>query len=131
SKGDRAIGWLLTIGIWFNAFLVSQQALHFSGVPATYVETIVGSTIASLSHVLPVNAFGSFGSLEAGWTLGFSLIGFGPRTVLAVAFVAHVLLMVFLIATALLSWVWLQLKRPASAASVNSGELVQRTAAKD
>lgn len=117
STADRGVGWLLTVAIWFNTFLVSQQALRYSGVPATYVETIIGASLASLSHVLPLNAFGSFGSLEAGWTLGFSLIGFDARTVLAVGFVAHVLLMAFLVTAALLAWIWLHFK-PLPAASL-------------
>ena len=107
SPARRGVAWLLTLAIWFNTCFISLEGLRFSGFDISFAETVLGSTVASLSHVLPINAFGSFGSLEAGWTFGFAALGFDPRGVLAVAFVLHILLMIFLIVAALAAWAWL------------------------
>lgn len=108
SPYRRGLAWCLTIAIWFNTCFISLQGMRLSGFKISYVETVLGSTIASLSYVLPINAFGGFGSLEAGWTFGFAALGFDPRGVLAVAFVLHVLLLLLLIVSALIAWTWLQ-----------------------
>ena len=107
SPARRGLAWLLTLAIWFNTCFISLEGLRFSGFKISFAETVLGSTVASLSHVLPINAFGSFGSLEAGWTFGFAALAFDPRGVLAVAFVLHILLMIFLIVAALIAWAWL------------------------
>ncbi|MBA2743872.1 MAG: flippase-like domain-containing protein [Chthoniobacterales bacterium] len=105
SPARRALAWLLTVAIWMTSFFASMEALRFGGFRISYAETILGSTIASLSHVLPVNAFGSFGSLEAGWTFGFAMLGFEAKGILAVGFVLHLLTVFFLAALSLLAWV--------------------------
>ena len=116
SPARRGLAWLLTIAIWFNTCLISLEGLRYSGLKISYLETVLGSTVASLSNVLPINAFGSFGSIEAGWTFGFAALGFDPRNVLAVAFVFHILLMLFLVVAALISWAWLHTARKGGAA---------------
>lgn len=100
----RLVGWGITFAIWFGTCFLCMQGLRFSGFDISLTDTVLGSTIASLSHVLPINAFGSFGSLEVGWTFGFAILGFEPRGVLAVAFVLHVLLMIFLVVSAAIAW---------------------------
>ncbi len=120
SPARRGVSWILTVAIWFNTCFVFLQALRFSGFAISYAETVLGSTMASLSHVLPINAFGSFGSLEAGWTFGFSVLGFEPRGVLAVGFVLHILLLGFLVVSALIAWGWLLSGRKISFAPIPS-----------
>ena len=117
SGWRRSMGWVLTTAIWFNTCYVFLTGLRLSGFDVSYVETVLGSTIASLSHVLPVNAFGSFGSLEAGWTLGFAALGFDARQMLAVGFVLHVLLTLFLMLSALIAWIWLASRTPPAQAA--------------
>ena len=63
--------WLLTYGAFFaimRAFLM----------PVDPMQTVLGATAGVVTGFLPVGGFGSFGTLEAGWALGFYLVGL-PR----------------------------------------------------
>jgi len=108
SPALRAASWTITVGVWACTFLISQVALNSAGMKISFVDTVLGTTVASVSHVLPINALGSFGSLEAGWTLGFTLVGLDPRSTLAVGFILHLLALLFLIVTAAVSWFMLE-----------------------
>ena len=58
--------------------------MHFVAVAffpgLTVVKTVAASFLASVAAFLPVNGLGGFGTTEAGWTLGFSLVGM-PRNI--------------------------------------------------
>jgi uncharacterized protein (TIRG00374 family) len=58
-------------------------------------EIVIGSTGAALGSVLPINAIGSFGSLEVGWTAGFALVGMPVEDGVATSLVVHFCLLVF------------------------------------
>jgi hypothetical protein len=107
----RTLFFLVTGAVWASTFFFFRELLRLSGLDISFSETVLGSALANLSHVLPVNAFGSFGSLEAGWTLGFSLVGIETRTALATGLVMHVLVLVFLALMAGPSWLWLSMQR--------------------
>ena len=57
----------------------------------TYLETLAGATGAVISNVLPINSFGSFGTLEAGWTGGFVLVGMSGQDAITTAFGSHII----------------------------------------
>ena len=61
--------WVGTFA-WFYAFLQS-----ISMVP-TIAGLVIGSTFAVLSKAVPFISVGGLGAHEAGWTLGFLLVGF-------------------------------------------------------
>ena len=107
----RTLFFLATGAVWVSMFFFFRELLRLSGFEISFSETVLGSALATLSHVLPVNAFGSFGSLEAGWTLGFSLVGIETRKALATGLVMHVLVLVFLGLMAGPSWLWLSMHR--------------------
>lgn len=104
----QLLTFALTIGIWLTTFLLSYRAMRLSGIHVDYPQTIIGSSMSSLSNILPLNSFGSFGSLEVGWTFGFKLVGVMPREALATGFVLHILGLSYLAAAALPSWLWLE-----------------------
>lgn len=60
--------WLVTFA-WFDAFL---RAID---VPMRYTLVVIGATFASVAKAIPLVSIGGFGAHEAGWTLGFSLVG--------------------------------------------------------
>jgi glycosyltransferase 2 family protein len=60
--------WLLT----FAAFFAIMRAFS---MPVGIAQTILGSTAAVVTAFLPIGGIGSFGTLEAGWALGFALVG--------------------------------------------------------
>jgi uncharacterized membrane protein YbhN (UPF0104 family) len=107
-RGRRVVSFILTAFVWLLTFLLFHQVLQMSGFPVPFTGTVIAASMASLTHILPVNTFGSFGSLEAGWTLGLSLVGIDVKGALATGFVAHVLVLLFLIVLSVPSWLILE-----------------------
>ena len=60
--------WALT----YSVFLVLMRAF---GLPVNVSQIVLGATGGVISGFLPIGGIGSFGTLEAGWTLGFVLVG--------------------------------------------------------
>lgn len=60
--------WLATFA-WFDAFL---RAID---VPMRYALVVIGATFASVAKAIPLISIGGFGAHEAGWSLGFALVG--------------------------------------------------------
>ncbi|MBW2734247.1 MAG: flippase-like domain-containing protein [Deltaproteobacteria bacterium] len=71
--------------VWALNFLMVYQILRGFGIQASLPQAVLGSTAATLSSLLPVGGIGSFGALEAGWVLGFSLVGFERNVAVASA----------------------------------------------
>lgn len=78
------LGWLTTFA-WFAAFL---QAVH---VPVRYPLVVVGATLATLSKAIPLVTVGGLGAHEAGWALGFRLVGMPLTTAIASGFAVNIL----------------------------------------
>jgi len=79
-----------------------------AGFELSFRQTVVGSTFANITQLIPINTLGSFGTLEAGWTLGYALIGIDAKQALTAGFVLHLLVFSFLIFSAFPSWIWLE-----------------------
>lgn len=72
--------------VWLLNFVMVYQILLGFGVETTFARAVLGSTAATVSSLLPVGGIGSFGALEAGWVIGFSLVGFERGVAVASAF---------------------------------------------
>jgi len=81
------ITWLSTF-LWFNAFLFSV------GIETTFMLMIVGATFAVLSKAIPFISIGGLGAHEAGWTVGFMLIGFETALAISSGFVVNILTLI-------------------------------------
>jgi uncharacterized membrane protein YbhN (UPF0104 family) len=79
--------WLFTFA-WFWAFLAAL------GIRTEAAEVIVGATFAVLSKAIPFITVGGLGAHEAGWTMGFLLVGFDQPTAIASGFAVNVLTLV-------------------------------------
>ena len=99
----------LTLLVWLLIFLLFHEAMRLSGHPVSAAATIVGSSFGNLAQLLPINTWGSIGSMELGWTLGFSLVGVPAEHAMATAIVIHLLVLSFLALFCLPSWLWLQM----------------------
>lgn len=66
---------VVSLFVWLALYTFAYVNILVFEYPITYLQTVVGATGMVLTNVLPVNGFGSFGSLEAGWTGGFYLVG--------------------------------------------------------
>lgn len=106
----------LTIVIWLLIYLLFHQAMRLSGYPISFPATIVGASFANLAQTLPLNTWGSIGSMELGWTAGFGLMGVPAEPALATGLVVHLLVLVFLTSCSIPAWFWLK-TRPAKQTS--------------
>ena len=98
----------LTVVIWLALFALFWLVLDGVGLHMSYADAVAGSCLANLTQLLPINTVGSVGTLEIGWTLGFTWLGFDPRAALAAGFVMHGLVIIGGGLLALCSWVLLQ-----------------------
>lgn len=107
-----AVLWSLTMWafLWALAFFL-LVALGYRWSPMTVV---AGSAAASLANLLPVNVIGNLGTLEAGWTAGFSALGVPSATAAATGLASHLLSLLF--AAVYGAAAWLALTWGASAA---------------
>jgi uncharacterized membrane protein YbhN (UPF0104 family) len=113
--------WLLTFGAFFaimRAFLM----------PVGLAQTVLGSTAAVVTGFLPIGGIGSFGTLEAGWALGFVLVGLDRTRAIVSGFGVSLATFVYVVLLGLAGWVvlsrWLPASTVASAppAAGNAGE---------
>ena len=94
------LGWLTTFA-WFAAFL---RAIH---LPTPYPLVIVGATFATISKAIPLVTVGGFGVHEAGWSLGFLLVGMSLETAVASGFAVNMLTLVTSITLTGFTSIWL------------------------
>jgi uncharacterized protein (TIRG00374 family) len=68
---------LLSLPAWLCVFLYCGVLARGLGLPAetTLAQATFGAGLAILTTLLPVSAFANFGTLEAGWVLGFHALG--------------------------------------------------------
>jgi uncharacterized protein (TIRG00374 family) len=81
-----ALTSILTWGTLYFLFYVSIRSF---GIDIGLIQSVAGSTGGVLTNVLPINSFGSFGTLEAGWTGGFILVGMSEQDAIVTGFGYH------------------------------------------
>jgi uncharacterized membrane protein YbhN (UPF0104 family) len=96
------LGWLATFA-WFAAFMTAV------GLPLRYSLVVVGATFATLSKAIPFITIGSIGAHDAGWALGFHLIGLETEAAIASGFAENIFtlsvsFLVGIVAFAYLKW---------------------------
>ena len=86
---------IVSLFIWlFNVsmFFVLMKGFGYYLSP---VKIAIGSTGAALANILPINGFGSFGMLEAGWTLSFMFVGLDKSVAISTGFGIHVIALAY------------------------------------
>jgi len=106
ALGLTGAAWLLTFA-WLYAYFRSL------GQEAPFGLFVVGVTFAVLSKALPLPSLGGHGPSEAGWALGFTLLGWPPATAIATGLAVSVLNVgtVFLFGLPALAWVGARARR--------------------
>jgi len=99
--------WLGTFA-WFYAFMIGL------GLRVTPVQLVLGATFAVLSKALPLGTVGGFGTHEAGWTVGFMLVGLEREMAIASGFAVNILTLLasLLFGLGSLGWMAWQWGRP-------------------
>ncbi|MDZ4774289.1 MAG: lysylphosphatidylglycerol synthase transmembrane domain-containing protein [Planctomycetota bacterium] len=77
GEGRLVRAALVSIPIWISIFLFCAVLGRAFGLPSelSYAELAFGSALAIVTSLVPISAFANFGTLEAGWVIGFELLG--------------------------------------------------------
>ena len=96
---------------WFVIIVLFWCVLSGVGISLGFAEAVVGSSICGLGQLIPLGTIGNFGPIEAGWTLGFALVGVEVKAALSAGIIMHLLVVASSLMLALISWVILQLSQ--------------------
>jgi len=91
------IQWLLIFGTFY-------AILSAFSTPVGPAQTIMGATASVVAGFLPVGGIGTFGTLEAGWALGFVLVGLDEATAVATGFGVSISTLAYSLIPGLLGW---------------------------
>jgi len=99
--------FFLSFLVWGFTFGFFHVVLHNFGVYLSLTKVVLGATGCVFSNLLPINAVGSIGTLEAGWAIGFTLIGLSKSLAVSTGFGAHILLILHGAILSLFAWSYL------------------------
>ncbi len=99
---------LSSLAVWATNFAMLHALLLGLGIPLAIWQTIIGATFAVLTGMLPVNSIGTFGTLEAGWTMGFVLMGLDMTLAVSSGFATHLLALGYSAAMGGVAWISLE-----------------------
>jgi hypothetical protein len=106
KKISFAIRLLATsLACWLVLFLSFWFLLQAVGISRfSYPEVVIGSTGAAITSAIPINAIGNLGTLQLGWTAGFSALGMSVEEGIASGFAINIFILIFSSALALISF---------------------------
>ena len=107
---------LLSISIWGGIWVLTTALVRAMGLAWPASAVLLGVVGASLGAALPLNAFGNFGTLEAGWTAALAALGVPAADALATGFATHLFSVFFTAVLGAASAIYLALVRPRSGA---------------
>ncbi|MFC1559868.1 lysylphosphatidylglycerol synthase transmembrane domain-containing protein [Candidatus Margulisiibacteriota bacterium] len=84
----------LTLCCWLALNYTFYVLAFTMGLKISFPLFVLGAVLAFLSSILPVGV-GDFGTHEAGWTIGFLLIGLPKGIVIASGFSVHIIALFF------------------------------------
>lgn len=92
ERGRLAWAALLSVPLWAGVFLFYAVLARDLGIGerGNLAEVAFGSGLATVSNLLPINGFAGFGTQEAGWAIGFRLLGVPPDVALATGVGVHI-----------------------------------------
>ena len=108
---------LVSLLVWAAIWGVSVSLLRAMGLGWPAASVLVGVIGAAVASALPVNAVGTFGSQEAGWSAALAGVGVSPAAALAAGFAAHVWTVAFQAVLGLLALGYLLARQPGNVAS--------------
>ncbi|MDH7487709.1 MAG: lysylphosphatidylglycerol synthase transmembrane domain-containing protein [Anaerolineae bacterium] len=91
SVRTYALTGLWSLLIWLGTFVWFWAFLAATGMRTDAAQVIVGATFAVLSKAIPFITVGGLGAHEAGWAVGFMLVGFDRRAAIASGFAVNIL----------------------------------------
>lgn len=90
GRGGRLFaGALVSLPLWLGVFLFYAVLARGLGIDVDLAHATFGSGLAIAANLLPVNGLAGFGTQEAGWVVGFGLLGVPRDLALASGLGAH------------------------------------------
>jgi uncharacterized protein (TIRG00374 family) len=88
---------LSSLGVWVSIYTLNFILILAMNIRLTYFSVIFASTFAILTTVLPFQGLGNFGTLEAGWTLGFVAVGVSKEMAISSGFTYHFVIILYFV----------------------------------
>lgn len=98
-----AFAWLSTFGMFYVFMKEIAPSLSF-------MEVVLASVFSMVASLIPINTFGSIGTMEAGWALGFVFVGVPAEIAIASGFAIHFIVMILASLWASIGWMMLRRK---------------------
>jgi uncharacterized protein (TIRG00374 family) len=95
---------LVTLAIWLCVQANFYLIVLALGYPITFFEIIVVSVIMVPMTLLPLQGFANLGTHEIGWTVAFSLFGYGQETAFSLAISTHIIMLIFVLMLGLIGY---------------------------
>ena len=105
-----------TLALWLCNYALIASLMQGFSIDVGFGRAVLGGTAATVSGFLPVGGIGSFGMLEAGWTLGFALVGLSRAQAVASGFAFSLLTFAWGGLFALVGWLSLGHLTPVASA---------------
>jgi uncharacterized membrane protein YbhN (UPF0104 family) len=83
---------LISLAMWFTLYFNFYLVMECVDIKLGLAGNIVASSGAVLTNLLPINGLGSFGTLEAGWTVGYTLFGVSVEDAISTGFIMHIII---------------------------------------
>ena len=96
---------------WLISFALIYLVMRAFSVKVSPSQAVLGGTASVVSAFLPIGGIGTFGTLEAGWTLGFVLVGLSTSLAAHSAFAYSMVTFVYAGVLGLFGWLALRGRR--------------------
>jgi len=95
----------LSVLIWLSLYGTFYVLINQLGSHLPYSIVIIGSVFANFSNLLPVSGIGGFGTMEAGWAIGFTILGVKRNDAIASGIVVNLFIFFCTVGFALVSFI--------------------------
>ncbi|OGP61920.1 MAG: hypothetical protein A2170_00125 [Deltaproteobacteria bacterium RBG_13_53_10] len=96
---------LTSLCSWLAIFSVFYAFMKGFGIEISFLRVVSGSTISVITNALPISGIGNWGTMEAGWSLGFLMAGLSKEKAIATGFGVHIALFVIAAVTGFICWI--------------------------
>jgi len=98
-----------SLASWIMIFCTFYAYMKGFGINIPLAKMIFGSTIGVIANALPISGIGNWGTLEAGWTAGFLMVGLSKEKAIATGFGVHII--IFIVCAIISFFCWVTFKR--------------------
>jgi uncharacterized membrane protein YbhN (UPF0104 family) len=118
SRPARLAGAIAaSIAMWASLWALAWFLLAGMGFRWPAAHVVGGSAVASIANLLPINLIGNLGTLEAGWTSAFIVLGVPPETAAATGLASHLWALAFAAGYGAVAWAALAATKPGASAT--------------